>query len=89
MSDVEHFALIVPITAVAVVAAVLCNRISERIRVPAPAIFLVAAAVAFDVIPAFGPAVGHHRSAGGDGGSCGHLVRRRDADLGTAVPAAD
>jgi cell volume regulation protein A len=54
MSDVEHFALIVLIIAAAVVAAVLSNRISERIRVPAPAIFLVAAAVASDVIPALG-----------------------------------
>jgi cell volume regulation protein A len=54
MSDVEHFALIVLIIAAAVVAAVLSNRISERIHIPAPAIFLVAAAVASDVIPALG-----------------------------------
>ena len=54
MSDVEHFALIVLITAAAVVAAVLSNRISERLRVPAPAIFLVAAAVASDLVPALG-----------------------------------
>jgi potassium/hydrogen antiporter len=52
MSDVEHFALMVLITAAAVVAAVLSNRISDRIRIPAPAIFLLAAAVASDVIPA-------------------------------------
>ena len=38
----------------AIIAAVLLNRISERIRIPAPAIFLVAAAVASDVIPALG-----------------------------------
>jgi cell volume regulation protein A len=36
------------------VAAVLSNRVSERIRVPPPAIFLLAAAVASDVIPALG-----------------------------------
>jgi hypothetical protein len=30
--------------------------------------------------------VGHHRPAGGDGGPCGHLVRRRDADRLAAVP---
>jgi len=36
MSDVEHFALILLIMAAAVVAAVLSNRISERIRIPAP-----------------------------------------------------
>jgi potassium/hydrogen antiporter len=54
MSDVEHFALIVLITAAAVVAAVVSNRISERIRVPAPAIFLLAAAVASDLVPTLG-----------------------------------
>ena len=54
MSDVEHFALILLIMAAAVVAAVLSNRISERIRIPAPAIFVLAAAVASDVIPALG-----------------------------------
>jgi hypothetical protein len=41
MSDVEHFALILLVVAVAITAAVLSNRISERIRVPAPVIFLV------------------------------------------------
>jgi cell volume regulation protein A len=41
MSDVEHFALILLVVAVAITAAVLSNRTSERIRVPAPVIFLV------------------------------------------------
>jgi cell volume regulation protein A len=54
MSDVEHFALVMLIMAAAVVAAVLSNRISERIRIPAPAIFVLTAAVASDVIPALG-----------------------------------
>jgi cell volume regulation protein A len=54
MSDVEHFALIVLAVAVAITAAVLSNRISERIRVPAPVIFLLAAAVASDVVPELG-----------------------------------
>jgi potassium/hydrogen antiporter len=54
MRDVEHFGLIMVITAAAVVAAVLSNRLSERIRIPAPAIFLLAAAVASDLIPALG-----------------------------------
>jgi potassium/hydrogen antiporter len=54
MSDVEHFALIMLITATAVVAAVLSNRISDRIRVPGPAIFLLAAAIASDVVPTLG-----------------------------------
>jgi potassium/hydrogen antiporter len=54
MSDVEHFALIMLVVAVTITAAVLSNRISERVRVPAPAIFLLAAALASDVIPALG-----------------------------------
>jgi potassium/hydrogen antiporter len=54
MNDVERFALIMLITAAAVVAAVLANRVSDRIRIPAPAIFLLAAAIASDLIPALG-----------------------------------
>jgi len=54
MSDVEHFALIMLVVAVAITAAVLSNRISERIRVPAPAIFLLAAALTSDLIPDLG-----------------------------------
>jgi len=54
MSDVEHFALVVLAVAAAVTAAVLSNQISERIRIPAPAIFLLAAALASDVVPALG-----------------------------------
>jgi potassium/hydrogen antiporter len=54
MSDVEHFALLVLVVGVAITGAVLSNRVSERIRIPAPAIFLVAAAVASDVMPTLG-----------------------------------
>jgi cell volume regulation protein A len=54
MSDVEHFALLVLLVGVAITAAVLSNRISERIRIPAPAIFLLAAAVASDLVPSLG-----------------------------------
>jgi cell volume regulation protein A len=54
MSDVEHFAFVVLLVGVAITAAVLSNRISERIRIPAAAIFLVAAAIASDVVPALG-----------------------------------
>jgi potassium/hydrogen antiporter len=63
MSDVEHFALIVLAVAVAITAAVLSNRISDRIRVPSPAIFLLAAAVASDVVPTLGE-VSSPRSSG-------------------------
>jgi potassium/hydrogen antiporter len=54
MSDVEHFALLVLVVGVAITGAVLSNRISERIRIPAPAIFLLAAAVASDLVPTLG-----------------------------------
>jgi potassium/hydrogen antiporter len=54
MNDVERFALIMLITAAAVVAAVLANRVSDRIRIPAPAIFLLAAAVVSDLVLALG-----------------------------------
>jgi potassium/hydrogen antiporter len=54
MSDVEHFALLVLVVGAAITAAVLSNRISERIRIPTPAIFLLAAAAASDLMPALG-----------------------------------
>src|SRR5215208_8500998 len=54
MSDVEHFALLVLLVGLPITAAVLSNRISERIRIPAPAIFLLAAAVASDLVPSLG-----------------------------------
>jgi potassium/hydrogen antiporter len=54
MNDVKHFALVILLTAAALVGAVLSNRISERIRIPAPAIFLLAAALASDVVPTLG-----------------------------------
>ncbi len=51
MSDVEPFGLVILLTAVALLIAVLSNRLSERIHVPAPALFLVVAAVASDQFP--------------------------------------
>jgi potassium/hydrogen antiporter len=54
MSDVGHFALLVLVVGATMTAAVLSNRISERIRIPAPAIFLLAAAAASDVMPTLG-----------------------------------
>ncbi len=54
MSDTLHFALIVAIVSLAAVGAVLSNRISDRIRIPAPAIFLLVAAAASDVFPSLG-----------------------------------
>jgi hypothetical protein len=54
MSDVVPFAVIIVVISVAGLLAVLSNRVSERIRVPAPLIFLVAAAVASDLFPSLG-----------------------------------
>ncbi len=51
MNDVEPFAWAVGLVAVAILVAVLANRISDKIRVPAPALFLVAAAIASDLVP--------------------------------------
>jgi cell volume regulation protein A len=54
VDDVVPFGVIIAVISAAGVLAVLSNRISERIRIPAPAIFLVAAAVASDFAPALG-----------------------------------
>ncbi len=51
MADVETFGLIVLITAIACLLAVLSNRLSEHIRVPAPVIFLLCAAIASELRP--------------------------------------
>ncbi len=51
MGDVAPFGLAVALVALAALLAVLSNRLSERVRVPAPAFFLIAAAVASDVFP--------------------------------------
>jgi potassium/hydrogen antiporter len=54
VTDVEPFGLIVFLFSVAGLLAVLSNGISERIRIPAPAIFLLGAAVVSDVVPSLG-----------------------------------
>jgi cell volume regulation protein A len=54
VADVVPFGLVIAVISVAGLLAVLSNRVSERIRVPAPAMFLVAAAVASDLVPALG-----------------------------------
>jgi cell volume regulation protein A len=48
------FGLAVLVTALAGVAAVLSSRVSERLRIPAPAFFLIAAAAAADLWPRLG-----------------------------------
>ncbi|MFE3637507.1 cation:proton antiporter [Streptomyces sp. NPDC059168] len=51
MEQVESFATAVAVVALAGIAAVLSNRLSRLLRVPAAAFFLVAAAVAADLVP--------------------------------------
>ncbi len=52
MNEIQSFAAVVLVVAAVGLAAVLSSRISERLRIPAPAIFLLCAAVASDVWPA-------------------------------------
>ena len=54
VEGIEPFGLILLVAAVVVSLALLSNRISARLRVPAPAIFLLAAAVASAAVPALG-----------------------------------
>jgi potassium/hydrogen antiporter len=54
VSDVVRFGVTIAVVSAAGLLALVSNRYSERIRVPAPAIFLIAAAVASDLIPALG-----------------------------------
>lgn len=51
MKDVEPFGLIVLLAATAGLLAILSNRVSERILIPAPAIFLLAAAAVAHLMP--------------------------------------
>ncbi len=51
MSDVEPFGLLVLVVAAAGLLAVLSNRLSEHLRVPAPMFFLAGSAVAAHVVP--------------------------------------
>jgi cell volume regulation protein A len=54
MNDVEPFAFVILIVAAALVVAVLSNRLSQWIRVPAPALFLLVATLVADVFPSLG-----------------------------------
>jgi potassium/hydrogen antiporter len=54
VEDVVRFGAIIGAVAAAMILAVLSNRLSERVRVPAPAIFLIVAAVASDLFPSLG-----------------------------------
>jgi cell volume regulation protein A len=54
MNDIIPFAVIVLLTALALLVAIGSNRLAARIRVPAPAFFLVAAAIAAYLVPRLG-----------------------------------
>ncbi len=54
MHDVTPFALVVVVAALALLAAVGSSRIGEWVRIPAPAIFLVAASVCAHLFPHLG-----------------------------------
>ena len=52
MTDTEPYALLVLLTAAVGLVAVMSNRLTERVKIPSPAIVLVGAAIAVNVIPA-------------------------------------
>jgi cell volume regulation protein A len=52
VSDTEPFALVVLLTAAVGLVAVLSSRLTERVRLPSPALVLAGAAIAVNVIPA-------------------------------------
>jgi cell volume regulation protein A len=54
VEDVTRFGFVVLLLSAAVLVALVGNRVSRVIRVPAPALFLVAAALASDLAPALG-----------------------------------
>jgi potassium/hydrogen antiporter len=54
VGDVRYFGWVVLGVSLATLAAILSNRISERMRVPAPALFLIGAALASDIFPKLG-----------------------------------
>jgi potassium/hydrogen antiporter len=54
MDDLVPFAQVVLLVAAVGVLGVGSNRLAERLRVPAPALFLIVAAVASDVLPRLG-----------------------------------
>ena len=52
MTDAEPFALLVVVIAAVGLVAVLSNRLADRVKLPAPALFLVGAAITAKVVPA-------------------------------------
>ena len=52
MTDTEPFALVLLLTAAVGLVVVLSNRLTERVKIPSPALVLAGAAVAVKVVPA-------------------------------------
>jgi cell volume regulation protein A len=52
MSDTQPYGLLLLLVGLAAIAGIFSNRLTERLKVPAPALLLVAAAVAVQVVPA-------------------------------------
>jgi cell volume regulation protein A len=55
VDDILTFAVTVGVICVVLLLAVLSNRLSDRVGIPAPAFFLVGAAVASDLVPGLTP----------------------------------
>jgi cell volume regulation protein A len=55
VDDVETFGTVIGLVCLVVLLAILSNRVGERIGIPAPAFFLVGAAVASDLVPQLAP----------------------------------
>lgn len=58
MGEIQDFGTIVLVVAAGFLLAILVSRLTERFPLPAPALFLVAAAVASDVYPQLADALG-------------------------------
>jgi len=54
MHEVHDFGVIVLLVATAFALAVITSRLSERLRIPGPALFLIAAALLSDAFPSLG-----------------------------------
>jgi potassium/hydrogen antiporter len=54
VSDIEPYAIALTIAALALLGAVASSRVSERLRIPAPAIFLLTASIAAELFPTLG-----------------------------------
>ncbi|WP_375488599.1 cation:proton antiporter [uncultured Jatrophihabitans sp.] len=54
MHDLAHYAVVVLLFALALLAAIGSQRLAQLLRIPAPALFLIVAAAASDLVPSLG-----------------------------------